>query len=209
MAERSGGGWRSEAGKVPVRDGARGAAVAGSRCRRGAGRDGAGTRCLREAGRDGWMDGGRSRCRRGPRGAALEVSRCWRDGWADVAGAGRSRARRSRLGWGRNFLRGRGLWGYGTQTLLSPLRAPSLRRCLRPSADGSGRRRPPCRWQGDDFGMRSGRRRRWGLKHLYSDSSWKCLFSRLDMDLKVIRLALRCCPAVKARSRSAERRGSR
>lgn len=62
--------------------------------------------------------------------------------------------------------------------------------------------RADCR--GDDFGMRRrggggvggvGRRR---VKHLYSDSWWKCLFSQLDTDLKVIRLVLCSCPAVKA-----------
>lgn len=121
---------------------------------------------------------------RGPGGEAERAGSRDGDG-AGRSGSGRSRTWRSRRGWGRNFLR-----GYGSQT---PLRGPSLGRGL--LADGREMTLEP----------RSGRR----VKHLYSDSRWKCLFSRLDMDLGVIRLALRCCPAVKARSRSAERRGGR
>lgn len=64
MPERSGEEWRSEGGEVPVRDGAHGATVAGTRCRlpvpEGSGeggRDGWGVVPLLEGSGEGRMDG--------------------------------------------------------------------------------------------------------------------------------------------------------
>lgn len=213
-------------GEIPVRDGARGAAVAGCRRRRGAGRVGMGmgTRWWRGAGKVGTGTGiqrrrgtGRDTPQQGrdpvpgwmgdgPSAGGVRAARPLRGpgaGRAGGAGSGRPRVSRSRRGLEKKLLAGPGGAGLWHTNPPAPRCGPrSLRRCRRPSAAGCGRRRPPCRWLGDDFGTRR-------VKRLYSDLPWKCLFSRLDMDLKVIRLALRCCPAVKARSRSAERRGGR
>lgn len=131
-----------------MRDGARGAAVAGCRCREGWNGDpvpegsGEGWNGVlgSEGSGEGWSRGsvpewsrdgcGWSRCRRGPHGAALAGSRCWRNGRSGVrplsgievtAGLGEETSC--------------GAWRCGAMTHKpprSPLRAPSLPRPVPP-----------------------------------------------------------------------------
>lgn len=85
----------------------------------------------------------------------------------------------------------------GTPVLTNEERSSAAAACWAPRrAAGAGVLLADCR--GDDLGIRrrgGGRRR---VKHLCSDSWWKCLFSRLDTDLTVIRSVLCSCPAGKA-----------
>lgn len=132
VAEGSGEGWRSEGGEVPVRDGARGAAVAGSRCRteRGGRERSPGAQGQR-GWREGWMwsDAGA----RGP-GPARPLPGPGA-GRTDRTGSGRSRASR-----GRNLVRGRGCGVTALEPPRSSLRAPSLPGAAvpRPLAPGDG-----------------------------------------------------------------------